>query len=80
MWGIIARLQPVNGHVTGRIPRVHTFVETASEEGQLLDLLSSDVAVRRNGSNLSLQPLQDVPVANEMEAAHSQMAEGDVGT
>lgn len=33
-----------------------TFIETASEEGQFLNLLTCDVSFARNDGDLSLQP------------------------
>jgi hypothetical protein len=44
-----------------------TLAEAASKEVQLLDLLTRDVTIDRNGRDLLLQTMQNIRIANKME-------------
>jgi len=72
MLGTVARL-----HSSTRVRHLisvtaQTLIETASEKREFLYLLMCDISFLRNDGDFSLQPFENVPVANKMKTEESQ--------
>jgi hypothetical protein len=70
-WDTNATLGQVSDCSKSHMSRRLTLAEAASEEGQLLYLFPSDMAISGNIRDLFLEPIQDFRVANQVEASQA---------